>query len=134
MNQPYLAPHSFHPYALSSHSSPTSPYQYTGPAHTLPQQLQEISLQSHPSTHQNQINNGIPSEEQRAAVLTLRAFPNPTILAYLKNLRSFLRDETPIHPNRLSDQQRQAFLALTGYSDELVLTLLNCARFSGPYG
>ena len=139
MNQPYLAPRSFHPDAPPSHSSSIPLYQHAVPTQTVLQQRQEqqiqenISPQSHPSAHQFHIHNGIPSDRQRAAVLTLQANPNATIFSYLESFRSFLKRETAFYPNHLSRQQYQAFIALTGCSNEMVLTLLNCARFAGPY-
>ena len=139
MNQPYLPSRSFYPNAPPSHNSSIPPYQHAVPTQTVLQRQQEqqiqekISPQSHPSAHQNHIHNGIPSEGQRAAVLILQANPNPTIFSYLESFRSFLRRETAFYPNHLSRQQYQAFFALTGCSNEMVLTLLDCARFAGPY-
>ena len=138
MDQPYPSPRSFHPNAPPPHSSSIALYQHALPAQAVSQQRQEqqihenISPQSYPNAPQNHIHihNGIPSEEQRAAVLALQAVPNSIFFGYLESFRSFLRGETAFCPNHLSDQQYQAFLALTGCSDDLVLTL---RRFSGSY-
>ena len=139
MNQPYSTPRSFHPNAPPPHSSSIPPHQHALPAQTVSQQRQEqqiqenISQQSHPTAHQNHIHNAIPSEEQHAAVLTLQSFPNSTIFSCLQDFRSSLRHQIAFDPIPLSHQQYQAFLALTGCSDELVSKWLNCARFPGPH-
>ena len=141
MDQPYPTPPSFHPYALPPHHSSIPLHQQAVPAHTVSQQRQRqqqqqqqsqenISPQSHPRAHPNHFNNGIPSEEQRAAVLILQAIPDPIFFDLLESFRSFFRGETALYPNKLSNQQRQAFLALQCCSDQLILTL-RC--FSGPY-
>ena len=136
MDQPYPTPPSFHPYALPPHHSSIPLHQQAVPAHTVSQQRQQeqsqenISPQSHPSAHPNHFHNGIPSEEQRAAVLILQAIPDPIFFDLLESFRSFFRGETALYPNKLSNQQRQAFLALQFCSDQLILTL-RC--FSGPY-
>lgn len=140
MDQPYSTPHCFYPNAPPPHSSSfLPPHQHALPARTVSQQRQEhqihenISQQSHPTAHQNHIHNAIPSEEQRAAVLSLLSIPNSTIFSYLEGFRSSLRHQTALSPNHLSRQQYQAFLALTDCPDELVSTLVNCARHSGQH-